>query len=240
MAAGSLVRRVSVTPPDRFDDPGVLLDRRLRAVRQRHERRTEKTQVADPRKALLQIAVVRAAMDRGVKSLVVSGKQLSLTLYLALPLHQVDEVLYLHVGSVPRAQPGRGAFQRLAHDVELHHRLAVEARHDQPVARLVLEHAFRFETPDGVTHRRAADLQPFGHLDFHHAVAGLELALLDGVAQPAINVLAARAMARRVRFAAAVELSGHSAWVGVSSFGLTVPNSECILVYTREFLVSSP
>src|SRR5262249_46279198 len=144
-----------------------------------------------------------------------------LALELALPLYQVDEVLDLHVRRVARAQPGGRALERLAHDVEFHHRLAVDPRHDQAVTRLVLEHAFRFEAPDGVAHRRAADLQPLGHLDLHDAPAGFEFALLDGIAQPAINVLAARAMARREGLAAGGELSGHVAEVGVPGLMLT-------------------
>ena len=58
---------------------------------------------------------------------------------------EIDQVEHFHVRGVARAQPGGRALQHFAHDVELHHRLAIEPGDDEAVARLVSEHALRLE-----------------------------------------------------------------------------------------------
>ena len=78
-------------------------------------------------------------------------------------------------------EAGSGAFQHLAHRVELAHGLLVQARHHQAAAGLVGEQAFVFQALQGFADGGAADAQEGGNLEFAEAVAAAEVACEDAL-----------------------------------------------------------
>src|SRR5882757_1833577 len=102
------------------------------------------------------------------------------------------------------------AFHDLAHGIELEHLGDIEVAHDQSAAAGGLDEAARREAAEGLSNRRAADLQPLRDFLLPQAVTGTVAAGLERLAERSEHGFAERnAAAARDRSACFCRASGH-------------------------------
>ena len=79
-----------------------------------------------------------------------------------------------------RGQPGGGAVERAAHDIEVAHLLHVERRHAHALAAGLDQEALAAQQHHGLQHRLAADAELLGELLLGEPGAGFQFARADG------------------------------------------------------------
>jgi hypothetical protein len=139
--------------------------------------------------ALEQKTIVGGAIDMLVEDGVFPGVNPRIVRQLTVQIqHRLEHVDFCRVGESGgecRCCP----FQTLTHIVELGDRSQIVLRNRKAATRRVDQHAVGLQATQRLANRRAADLEPGAQLEFENALAGLELAFLDRIANGPIGML---------------------------------------------------